>query len=76
MTESQLKLGNNLTKDREVVYDQMKIMKDLIGQASRRSYNTDDPKEDFDTFKQSLLNQCDEWVVLQRKKLDDKFAKI
>ena len=76
MTESQLKLGNDLTTDREVVYQQMKEMKSKITNCDRKSFSTEDCKEDFDTFKQDLLNQCDEWVESQRKKIDLKFSKI
>lgn len=76
MTEAELKLGNDLTKDREVVYKQMKAMKECIDSCSRESYQTEDCKEDFDAFKQDLLKQCDLWVESQRKKLDDKFSKI
>lgn len=77
MLESQLKLGNDLTKDREVVKQQMKSMKDEIGNCSRNtSFITEDVKEAFDDFKQDLLNQCDKWVESQREKIDFKFSKI
>ena len=76
MTESQLKLGNDLQKDNSVVYEQMRSMKDYISQCQRKSFSTEDCKEDFDDFKQSLLNQCDSWVESQRAKIGEKFNKI
>lgn len=76
MTESQLTLGNDLTEDRKTVYDQMKTMKNHIEECHRKSFKTEDPKEDFDVFKQRLLNECDAWVEDQKKRIDDKFSKI
>lgn len=76
MNESQLQAGNNLQTDRNTVYDQMKDMKSYINQCSRKSFKTEDCKEQFDTFKQNLLEQCDKWVEDQRKLIDKKFAKL
>lgn len=76
MTESQLQLGNDLTTDKSLVYDQMKEMKDCIKQSSRKPFKTTDSKEAYDNFKQDLLNQCDKWVEDQREALNEKFSKI
>ena len=76
MLESDLKLGNDLTADRGIVHEQMKRMKEHINECNRKDFRTEDSKEDFDDFKQRLLNQCDEWVESQRKKIDAKFDKI
>lgn len=76
MTESQLELGKSLKEDREKIYNQMKYMKSAIASSSRLFYKTEDCKENFDAFKESLLNQCDNWVLEQRALIDEKFLKI
>lgn len=76
MTESQLQAGKNLKADHLAVYNQMKAMKELIGQCSRTSYSTENSKENYDTFKLNLLNQCDDFVESERARIDKEFAKI
>jgi hypothetical protein len=76
MTETQLQEGKNLQVDRALVFDQMKSMKEHINQCSRKNYATEDGKEDYDTFRLNLLNQCDAFVESQRAKIDLKFAAV
>jgi hypothetical protein len=76
MTESELKLGNDLTADKSTVFEQMKNMKYKIQDCDRLQFQTENCKDDFDTFKQNLLIQCDKWVESQRDKLEEKFSKI
>ena len=76
MTETQLKTGEDLQHDKLVVYNQMKSMKDHINQCSRKDYKTEDGKEDYDTFKLFILNQCDAFIESQRAKIDLKFAAV
>lgn len=76
MTESQLQLANDLQTDREKVYNQMRDMKKYIGECARVSFKTEDQKENFDAFKQGLLEQCDKYVEDQRESIDVKFKSI
>ena len=76
MTESQLKAGQQLKKDHTQVYEQMKDMKSYIGQCSRKNYETENSRENYDGFKLSLLSLCDEFVESERARIDKEFAKI
>ena len=76
MTESQLLAGQQLKKDHAQVYEQMKSMKEYIGQCSRKSYETANSKENYDEFKLSLLRLCDDFVVSERDRIDKEFSKI
>lgn len=76
MTESELKLGKALQSDHSEVYEQMKSMKNNISECQKKSFTVTSSKEDFEDFKQKLLNLCDEYTESQRLKLNKRFKEI
>lgn len=76
MLETQLRLGNSLLKDKQIVYDQMKAMKEAIASVSRKQYETDNCKENFDDFKVKLSTLCDEFVAAEKERIDKTFASL
>jgi hypothetical protein len=76
MTESQLEAGKQLKTDHSLIYEQMKAMKEEIASCHRKSFATENSKENYDSFKLNLLNQCDAFVESERIRIDKEFSKI